>query len=44
VNLGQIVFTAVKPETEIVFSNEHAAPGEELGINYVSLHPYYPAR
>lgn len=44
VNLSQIVFTATKPETEIVFSNEAAAPGEELGINYISLHPYYPAK
>ncbi|MBO5940554.1 MAG: hypothetical protein J6R18_05105, partial [Kiritimatiellae bacterium] len=31
-----------KPETEISFSNEAAAPGEELGVNYVSLLPYYP--
>lgn len=44
VNLGQVVFTATKPETEIVFSNAPAAPEEELGINYISLHPYYPAR
>ena len=44
VNLGQIVFTATKPETEIVFSNEPAAPGEELGINYISLLPYYPGQ
>ena len=44
VNLGQMVFTATKPETEIVFSNEAAVPGEELGINYISLHPYYPAQ
>ena len=44
VNLGQMVFTATKPETEIVFSNETASPGEELGINYISLHPYYPAQ
>jgi ATP-dependent Lon protease len=43
VNLGQIVFTATAPETEITFSNEQAAEGEELGLNYVSLLPYYPA-
>jgi hypothetical protein len=42
VNLGQIVFTATAPETEISFSNEQAAEGEELGLNYVSLLPYYP--
>ena len=43
VNLGQIVFTATAPETEISFSNEAAAEGEELGVHYVSLTPYYPA-
>ncbi len=43
VNLGQIVFTATAPETEISFSNEQAQEGEELGLNYVSLLPYYPA-
>ncbi len=42
VNLGQIVFTATAPETDISFSNEQAAEGEELGLNYVSLLPYYP--
>ena len=42
VNFGQIVFTATAPETEISFSNEQAAEGEELGLNYVSLLPYYP--
>ena len=44
VNIGQIVFIATKPETEISFSNAPASPGEELGINYVSLLPYYPAQ
>ena len=43
VNFGQIVFTATAPETEISFSNEQAKEGEELGLNYVSLLPYYPA-
>jgi hypothetical protein len=43
VNFGQIVFTATAPETEISFSNEQAQEGEELGLNYVSLLPYYPA-
>ena len=44
VNLGQIVFTATAPETEISFSNEAAAEGEELGVHYVSLTPYYSAK
>ena len=42
VNFGQIVFTATAPETVITFSNEQAKEGEELGLNYVSLLPYYP--
>ena len=42
VNFGQIVFTATAPETVITFSNEQAAEGEELGLNYVSLLAYYP--
>ena len=44
VNLGQIVFTATAPETEVSFSNEAAAEGEELGVHYVSILPYYPAK
>ena len=44
INLGQIVFTATAPETEVSFSNERAEAGEELGVNYVSILPYYPAR
>ena len=43
VNLHHIVFTARAAETEIVFDNAAAATGEELGINYVSLLPYYSA-
>jgi hypothetical protein len=43
VNLHHIVFTARATETEIVFDNAAAATGEELGINYVSLLPYYSA-
>ena len=42
-NLHHIVFTARATETEIIFDNAAAAPGEELGINYVSLLPYYSA-
>ena len=43
VNLHHVVFTARAAETEIVFDNAAAKTGEELGINYVSLLPYYPA-
>ena len=43
VNLGQIVFKATAPEVEVAFSNETAADGEELGVHYVSILPYYPA-
>ena len=43
VNLGQIVFKATAPEVEVAFSNETATDGEELGVHYVSILPYYPA-
>ena len=41
VNLHHIVFTARAAETEIVFDNTAAVTGEELGLNYVSLTPYF---
>ena len=41
INLGQIVFTAESPEVEVSFHNSSAKEGEELGVNYVSLTPYY---
>ena len=41
INLGQIVFTAEASEVEVLFDNSSAKEGEELGINYVSLTPYY---
>ena len=41
VNLHHIVFTARTAETEIVFGNAAATVGEELGINAVSLKPYF---
>jgi hypothetical protein len=41
VNLHHIVFTARAAETEIVFDNAAANVGEELGINVVSLNPYF---
>ena len=43
VNLHHVVFTALAAETEIAFDNAAAKAGEELGINYVSLLPYYSA-
>ena len=41
VNLHHVVFTARAAETEIAFSNAAAKVGEELGINAVSLNPYF---
>ena len=41
VNLHHIVFTACAAETEIVFNNAAAKVGEELGLNAVSLNPYF---
>ena len=43
VNLHHIVFTARAAETEIIFDNAAAATGDELGLNFVSLLPYYSA-
>ena len=41
INLHHIVFTARSPEVELKLDNAAASPGEELGVNYVSLLPYY---
>ena len=41
VNLHHIVFTARAAETEIIFDNAAAATDEELGVNAVSLNPYF---
>ena len=41
VNLHHVVFTARAAETEIAFDNSAAKVGEELGINAVSLNPYF---
>ena len=41
INLHHVVFTARAAETEIVFDNAVAKVGEELGINAVSLNPYF---
>ena len=41
INLHHIVFTAKAGTVEIALDNAVAAPGEELGINFVSLNPYF---
>ena len=41
VNLVRRVFTATAPETVIAFDNEAAKPGETLGVNGISLCPYF---
>ena len=41
INLHHLVFTARAEETEIVFDNAAAKVGEVLGINAVSLNPYF---
>ena len=41
INLHHVVFTARAVKTEIVFDNAAAKVGEELGLNAVSLNPYF---
>ena len=41
INLHHTVFTARKAEVELKIDNSTAAVGEELGINYLSVNPYY---
>ena len=41
INLRHIVFTARAPEAELVLDNSTARPGEELGVNCLSLLPYF---
>jgi hypothetical protein len=40
INLHRIVFRATSPTQTLVFSDESAAPGEELVLNFVQLKPY----
>jgi hypothetical protein len=42
VNYEQIVFRATAPEVELRVSNDAAPDGSELGVNYVSLCPFFP--
>lgn len=41
INLHHVVFTAIAAETEIALDTSACAPGEELGVNFVSLNPYF---
>ena len=41
VNLHHVVFTAGATEVEVLFNNAAAKVGEELGLNAVSLNPYF---
>ena len=41
INLHHIVFTAKSQEVELTIDNAAASPGEELGVNYLSLNPYF---
>ena len=41
INLHRIVFRAVTAEQPIIFSDEQAAPNQELILNYVKLTPYF---
>lgn len=41
INLHHVVFTATAAETEISIDNEASPAGEELGVNFVSLNPYF---
>ena len=41
INLHHIVFAARSREVELTIDNAAASPGEELGVNYLSLNPYF---
>ena len=41
INLHHIVFKATSPEAVVSIDDSAAAPGEELGVNAVSLNPFY---
>ena len=41
INLHHIVFTARVSSVELSLDNITAVPGEELGVNYVSINPYF---
>ena len=41
INLHHIVFAASAPEMEVTLDGSKMAPGDEIGVNFVSLNPYY---
>ena len=41
INLHHIVFTARGPLAELVIDNAAAQPGEELGVNHLSIQPCF---
>ena len=41
INQRFVVFTAEKPELELIFNNKSAAPGERIALNHVSVRPYF---
>lgn len=41
VNLHHVVFEAKADSVDITFDNAEAETGEELGVNYVSINPYF---
>ena len=44
INLHHIVFTAKSAEVGLTLDNGAASAGEELGVNFVSVNPYFAAR
>ncbi|MBQ9740974.1 MAG: hypothetical protein IJV91_08560, partial [Kiritimatiellae bacterium] len=41
INLHHIVFKAKSVEASVSIDDSAAVPGEELGVNAVSINPYY---
>lgn len=41
INQRSVIFTADKPELELIFHNKAAAPGEKIALNHVAVRPYF---
>ena len=41
INLHHVVFAARGTSVEVSLDNADARPGDETGVNFVSLNPYY---
>ena len=41
INQRFVVFTAEKPELELIFHNKAAEPGEKIALNHVSVRPFF---